>query len=200
MSGVAGTAAASVELRHVMDTGGHSPFSSFPALEQPFPEVQVCGHVRKEKGTIGEQVPPFINALQASPDSLFPRRGWLPSGLFVSHESRILAQCSNQAASTSDYFIHKSHRTIAEESDYSVSTVLRAFREAVSRGHLSCTVVVDERTNARKANLNRFTPSYLAFVARVKEKLVSAGLKILSPVRKLRQLVDRFFAPPPLSK
>ncbi|HHA2302452.1 hypothetical protein I4P06_21290 [Enterobacter asburiae] len=58
-------------------------------------------------------------------------------------------------------------------------------------------VVVDEWTNARKANLNRFTPSYLAFVARVKEKLVSAGLKISSPVRKLRQLVDRFFAPSP---
>nr|EKX4052738.1 Replication protein repL [Enterobacter cloacae] len=106
----------------------------------------------------------------------------------------ILAQCANLAACTSDYFIHKSHRTIAEETGYSVSTVLRAFREAVSRGLLSCTVVVDERTNARKANLYRFTPGFLAFVSRVKEKLISAGLKISSPVRKLKQLVDQVFA------
>lgn len=106
----------------------------------------------------------------------------------------ILAQCANLAACTSDYFIHKSHRSIAEETGYSVSTVLRAFREAVSRGLLSCTVVVDERTNARKANLYRFTPGFLAFVSRVKEKLISAGLKISSPVRKLKQLVDQVFA------
>ncbi|MFL7890241.1 Replication protein repL [Enterobacter pseudoroggenkampii] len=106
----------------------------------------------------------------------------------------ILAQCANLAACTSDYFIHKSHRSIAEETGYSVSTVLRAFREAVSRGLLSCTVVVDEHTNARKANLYRFTPGFLAFVSRVKEKLISAGLKISSPVRKLKQLVDQVFA------
>lgn len=106
----------------------------------------------------------------------------------------ILAQCANLAACTSDYFIHKSHRSIAEETGYSVSTVLRAFREAVSRGLLSCTVVVDERTNARKANLYRFTAGFLAFVSRVKEKLISAGLKISSPVRKLKQLVDQVFA------
>lgn len=36
VSGAAGTAAASVELSHGMDTGGTSPFSSFPTLEQPF--------------------------------------------------------------------------------------------------------------------------------------------------------------------
>ena len=102
--------------------------------------------------------------------------------------------------STSDYFIHKSHRTIAEEIDYSVSTVLLAFREVVSRGLFRCTAVVDERTNARKANLYRFIPSFLAFVARVKEKLVNAGLKISSPVRKLKQLVDQVFALPPLSE
>lgn len=106
----------------------------------------------------------------------------------------ILAQCANLAASTSEYFIHKSHRVIAEETGYSVSTVLRAFREAVARGLLSCTAVVDDRTNARKANLYRFTPGYLAFVTRVKAKLVSAGLKISSPVRKLKQLVDQVFA------
>lgn len=106
----------------------------------------------------------------------------------------ILAQCANLAASTSEYFIHKSHRTIAEETGYSVSTVFRTFQEAVARGLLSCTIVADERTNARKANLYRFTPGYLAFVARVKEKLVNAGLKISSPVRKLKQLVDQVFA------
>lgn len=106
----------------------------------------------------------------------------------------ILAQCANLAASTSEYFIHKSHRTIAEETGYSVSTVFRAFQEAVARGLLSCTIVADERTNARKANLYRFTPGYLAFVAKVKEKLVNAGLKISSPVRKLKQLVDQVLA------
>lgn len=110
VSGAAGTAAASVELRHWMDTGGTAPFSSFPTLEQPFPEVQACGRVRKEKGATGN---PFIKALQACPDSLFPRRGWLLSGLFVSHESSILAQCANLAAATCDYLIHKSHRTIS---------------------------------------------------------------------------------------
>jgi hypothetical protein len=89
--------------------------------------------------------------------------------------AHILSQCANLAASTSEYFIHKSHRTIAEETGYSVSTVFRAFQEAVARALLSCTAVVDERSNARKANLYRFTPGYLAFVARVKDKLVGAG-------------------------
>lgn len=58
VSGAAGMAAASVELRNGMDTGGTAPFSSYPELEQPLPEAQVYGNVRKEKGDIGEQVTP----------------------------------------------------------------------------------------------------------------------------------------------
>lgn len=115
------------------------------------------------------------------------------SGLSRS-SGHILAQCANLAACTSDYFIHKSHRVIAEETGYSVSTVVRAFREAVSRGLLSCTAIIDERSNARKANLYRFTPRYLAFVSRVKSKLVDAGLKITSSIRKVKQLVDQVLA------
>jgi len=115
------------------------------------------------------------------------------SGLSRS-SGHILAQCANLAACTSEYFIHKSHRVIAEETGYSVSTVVRAFREAVSRGLLSCTVIVDERSNARKANLYRFTPGYLAFVGRVKSKLLDAGLKITSAIRKVKPLVDQVLA------
>ncbi|MEG5323903.1 hypothetical protein, partial [Enterobacter bugandensis] len=34
------------------------PLPPFPAGEQPFPEVQACGRVRKEKGATGKPVTP----------------------------------------------------------------------------------------------------------------------------------------------
>ena len=35
------------------------PLPPFPAGEQPFPEVQACGRVRKEKGATGEPATPL---------------------------------------------------------------------------------------------------------------------------------------------
>ncbi len=37
---------------------GASPLPPFPAGEQPFPEVQACGRVGKEKGAASEPATP----------------------------------------------------------------------------------------------------------------------------------------------
>ncbi|ENM1851927.1 TPA: hypothetical protein LR370_005130, partial [Escherichia coli] len=87
---------------------------------------------------------------------------------FVTHSGlsrsagHILSQCANLAATTSEYFIHKPHRLIAAETGYSQSTVVRAFREAVNKGILSVEIVIGDHRE-RRANLYRFTPSFLAF-------------------------------------
>ncbi len=93
---------------------------------------------------------------------------------FVTHSGlsrsagHILSQCANLAATTSEYFIHKPHRLIAAETGYSQSTVVRAFREAVNKGILSVEIVIGDHRE-RRANLYRFTPSFLAFAQQAKK-------------------------------
>ncbi|GAB0737149.1 hypothetical protein LL12F51_43850 [Escherichia coli] len=105
---------------------------------------------------------------------------------FVTHSGlsrsagHILSQCANLAATTSEYFIHKPHRLIAAETGYSQSTVVRAFREAVNKGILSVEIVIGDHRE-RRANLYRFTPSFLAFA---QEPRQPGGCKLkTAPVR-----------------
>lgn len=115
---------------------------------------------------------------------------------FVTHSGlsrsagHILSQCANLAATTSEYFIHKPHRLIAAETGYSQSTVVRAFREAVNKGILSVEIVIGDHRE-RRANLYRFTPSFLAFAQQAKNALIKSKLKISSAATKVKAVLAK---------
>ncbi|EFG4358467.1 Replication protein repL [Escherichia coli] len=118
---------------------------------------------------------------------------------FVTHSGlsrsagHILSQCANLAATTSEYFIHKPHRLIAAETGYSQSTVVRAFREAVNKGILSVEIVIGDHRE-RRANLYRFTPSFLAFAQQAKNALIESKLKISSAATKVKAVLAKTLA------
>lgn len=118
---------------------------------------------------------------------------------FVTHSGlsrsagHILSQCANLAATTSEYFIHKPHRLIAAETGYSQSTVVRAFREAVNKGILSVEIVIGDHRE-RRANLYRFTPSFLAFAQQAKNALTESKLKISSAATKVKAVLAKTLA------
>ncbi|EFC7754702.1 Replication protein repL [Escherichia coli] len=105
----------------------------------------------------------------------------------------ILPQCTNLAATTSEYFIHKPHRLIAAETGYSQSTVVRAFRDAVNKGILSVEIVISDHRE-RRANLYRFTPSFLAFAQQAKNALIDSKLKISSASTRVKAVLTKALA------
>ncbi|EJE70580.1 putative lytic replication protein, partial [Escherichia coli O111:H11 str. CVM9455] len=85
------------------------------------------------------------------------------------------------------------HRLIAAETGYSQSTVVRAFREAVNKGILSVEIVIGDHRE-RRANLYRFTPSFLAFAQQAKNALIESKLKISSAATKVKAVLAKTLA------
>lgn len=113
---------------------------------------------------------------------------------FPSRVGRLLKFACNLAASTSEFVIYKSQKTLAEDAGCSVSTLQRAYRVAVAMGVLSVTPVYDDKTRARKANMYRFTPKALTFVRDCLKLLRDAKLKISSSQKTVRGIVAKAFA------
>lgn len=104
--------------------------------------------------------------------------------------ARVLSQLANLAACTPNFFISRSHKRIAEETNCSESTVRRAFKWAVDSGMLIKQTVVHEKTNARLPNMYSFSPSFLAYARDVKAKLLSRKLTFFSPIKAVREVID----------
>lgn len=113
---------------------------------------------------------------------------------FPSRVGRLLKFACNLAASTSEFVIYKSQKTLAEDAGCSVSTLQRAYRAAVSLGLLTVTAVYCEKSRAQKANLYRFTPKALTYVRDCLSLLSKAKLKISSSQKAVRGVIAKAYA------
>lgn len=119
---------------------------------------------------------------------------------------RVLSQLANLAASTPNFFISRSHKRIAEETNCSESTVRRAFRWAVQSGMLLKQAVAHEKTNAQLPNMYRFSPTFLAYAREIKAKLIAKKLTFFSPIKAVREVINsvqafmNFHPQPPVQK
>lgn len=108
--------------------------------------------------------------------------------------TRVLKFACNLAGSTTDYIIIKSLRNLAEEAGCSISTVQRAYREAVKLGILSYEEQRDEKNHSvSKPSKYTFTSKALSFVRASLDALKEANLKPSGRQNIVRRVISKAF-------
>lgn len=108
--------------------------------------------------------------------------------------TRVLKFACNLAGSTTDFIIIKSLRNLAEEAGCSISTVQRAYREAVKLGILSYEEQRDEKNHSvSKPSKYTFTSKALSFVRASLDALKEANLKPSGRQNIVRRVIANAF-------
>ena len=108
--------------------------------------------------------------------------------------TRVLKFACNLAGSTTDFIIIKSLRNLAEEAGCSISTVQRAYREAVKLGILSYEEQRDEKNHSiSKPSKYTFTSKALCFVRASLDALKEANLKPSGRQNIVRRVIANTF-------
>lgn len=108
--------------------------------------------------------------------------------------TRVLKFACNLAGSTTDFIIIKSLRNLAEEAGCSISTVQRAYREAVKLGILSYEEQRDEKNHSiSKPSKYTFTSKTLSFVRASLDALKEANLKPSGRQNIVRRVIAKAF-------
>lgn len=108
--------------------------------------------------------------------------------------TRVLKFACNLAGSTTDFIIIKSLRNLAEEAGCSISTVQRAYREAVKLGILSYEEQRDEKNHSvSKPSKYTFTSKALSFVRTSLDALKEANLKPSGRQNIVRRVIAKAF-------
>ncbi|WGA68631.1 lytic replication protein [Escherichia fergusonii] len=112
------------------------------------------------------------------------------SGFLSPTHGSIIAEFSNLAGSTDEYIIRRSYADMAAILGRSVSTVRRAFSEAVKCGMLTKQHQIGSN-NAQVCNVYRFTPAFLQFIAIVLETGRKQGVKIVNATKLVKELISK---------